>query len=76
MNNSEFIFKFLSKMGCDKVFSIVGGHAMHLNAAQHKIFSTDVIYLHNEQALSMAAESYSRITKRPSIVSVTSGPAH
>ena len=75
MNNSEFIFKFLSKMGCDKVFSIVGGHAMHLNAAQHKIFSTDVIYLHNEQALSMAAESYSRITKRPSIVSVTSGPA-
>ena len=75
MNNSEFIFKFLNKMGCDKVFSIVGGHAMHLNAAQHKVFSTDVIYLHNEQALSMAAESYSRIRKKPSIVSVTSGPA-
>jgi acetolactate synthase-1/2/3 large subunit len=75
MNNSEFIFKFLSKKGCDKVFSIIGGHAMHLNAAQHKIFSTDVIYLHNEQALSMAAESYSRITKKPSIVSVTSAPA-
>lgn len=75
MNNAEFIFSFLKKKGCSKVFSIVGGHAMHLNAAQHKIYNKDVIYFHNEQSLSLAADSYSRIVCKPSIVSVTSGPA-
>lgn len=75
MNNSEFIFNFLKKNKCNKVFSIVGGHAMHLNAAQHKVFGKDVIYFHNEQSLSLAADSYSRISHTPSIVSVTSGPA-
>ncbi len=75
MNNSEFIFNFLKKKGCDKVFSIVGGHAMYLNAAQHKVYGKDVIYFHNEQSLSLAADSYTRILNRPSIVSVTSAPA-
>ena len=68
MNNAEFIFSFLKKKGFSKVFSIVGGHAMHLNAAQHKIFNNDVIYFHNEQSLSLAADSYSRIISKPSIV--------
>lgn len=75
MNNSEFIFSFLKKKGCSKVFSIIGGHAMNLNAAQHKVFKKNVIYFHNEQSLSLAADSYSRIQNKPSIVSVTSGPA-
>ena len=75
MNNAEFIFSFLKKKGCSKVFSIVGGHAMHLNAAQHKIFKKNIIYFHNEQSLSLAADSYSRIQNKPAIVSVTSGPA-
>ena len=51
----EFIFNFFKKKGCSKVFSIVGGHALYLNAAQHKIFKKDVIYFHNEQSLSLAA---------------------
>ena len=38
-------------------------------------FLKDVIYFHNEQSLSLAADSYSRILKKPSIVCVTSGPA-
>ena len=75
MNNSEFIFNFLKEKGCDKVFSIVGGHAMYINAAQHKVYGKDVIYFHNEQSLTLAADSYTRILNRPSIVSVTSAPA-
>ena len=48
---------------------------MYLNAAQHKVYGKDVIYFHNEQSLSLAADSYTRILNRPSIVSVTSAPA-
>ena len=64
MNNSEFIFNFLKEKGCDKVFSIVGGHAMYINAAQHKVYGKDVIYFHNEQSLTLAADSYTRILHR------------
>jgi len=51
----------------------VGGGAMYLNDAIGKA-GIDYICMHHEQALTMAAEAYARITGRPSVCIVTTGP--
>ena len=47
---------------------------MHLNDAFGHSDDVEVIYNHHEQASAMAAEGYTRVTQKPAIVSVTSGP--
>jgi len=46
---------------------------MHLNDSIGKASGISTIYCHHEQACSMAAESYARITKKPALVNVTAG---
>ena len=47
---------------------------MHLNDAFGREPMLDVVCCHHEQACSMAAESYARISNLPAAVNVTSGP--
>lgn len=71
---SDYIARFFLEKGIDTCFSVTGGGAMHLNDSlgHHPNYRT--IYNHHEQASAMAAEGYTRITNKPALVCVTSGP--
>src|SRR5258708_2038030 len=53
---------------------LTGGGAMHLNDAFGRNKNLEVVCCHHEQACSIAAESYYRLTGRPAAVNVTTGP--
>jgi acetolactate synthase-1/2/3 large subunit len=69
---SDFLVKTINKYA-DTVYMVTGGGAMHLNDAFGRS-QMKIVYCHHEQACSIAAESYSRITNKLSIVNVTTGP--
>ena len=68
------IADFLAGKGVTDVFTVTGGGAMHLNDAfgHHPVLKCT--YNHHEQACSIAAEGYARLTGRIAAVCVTSGP--
>ena len=74
LNISDQIARYLKKKGIERVFSVTGGGAMFLNKAFHDVYGNNICYMHHEQACAMAAEGYARITNKPAIVNVTSGP--
>ena len=71
---SDYIARFFLEKGVDTCFSVTGGGAMHLNDSLGHNPSYRTIYNHHEQASAMAAEGYARITNKPALVCVTSGP--
>ena len=71
---SDYIANFLSQKEVNKCFTVTGGGAMHLNDSFGNHPDIDCIYTHHEQACSMAAEGYTRISDKPGLVCVTSGP--
>lgn len=75
MKVSDYIADLLTKHGIDTCFTVTGGGAMHLNDSFGNHKQIKCIYNHHEQACAMAAEGYTRITNKPAIVCVTSGPA-
>ena len=60
--------------GVKHVFTITGGGAMHLNDSFGHKDGLKCIYNHHEQACSIAAEGYARLTGNVALVCVTSGP--
>jgi len=74
MKVSNYISDTLVKAGISRVFSVVGGGAMHLNNALGHQEGLTVTYNHHEQASAMAAECYARIYNRIAAVCVTTGP--
>ncbi len=73
MNGSDYLVKKLVDKGVKHVFMIVGGGAMYLNDAVIKNKKITYICNHHEQASTMAAECYSRITGNIGVVVPTSG---
>ncbi len=53
---------------------VTGGGAMHLNDALSRHADLTAICCHHEQACAMAAEAYCRLSGRPAVVNVTTGP--
>ena len=74
MNNAEFIIKFLLKKDLKTAFGVTGGGAMFLNEAFRRQKDLNFVFMHHEQSAAMAAEAFYRISKKPAILSVTSGP--
>lgn len=74
MRVADYIAQKYVDYGVTKVFSLIGGHAMHLNDAFGNCKDLSVYYTHHEQSAAMAAEAYTRINNEPAIVCVTSGP--
>ena len=74
MKLSDYVFSFIAELGVKDVFAISGGGAMHL--VQSLGMNTELNYIatHHEQAAAMAAESYARISGKPGVALVTSGP--
>lgn len=71
---SDYIAKFLSENGINKLFTVTGGGAMHLNDSFGHSDKLRCIYNHNEQGSAIAAEAYTRLTGELAAVCVTTGP--
>ena len=71
---SDYIASRLVEHGVRDVFMLTGGGAMHLNDALGRAEGLRYICCHHEQALSMAAESYTRLSGKLGVVNVTTGP--
>lgn len=65
---------WLVAQGLDQVFAVTGGGAMFLNQSLGGHPKLKCVFMHHEQACAMAAEAYARITGRPAILMVTTGP--
>lgn len=71
---ADYIAQFLADRGVRHIFMLTGGGAMHLNDALGHEPRMEVVCNHHEQACSMAAEGYARISGRPGVINVTTGP--
>ncbi len=71
---ADIIVESLIENGITDCFSVVGGGAMHLNNAFVLREEIKKVYCHHEQACSMAAEGYAKISGKIAAVCVTSGP--
>jgi len=74
MRLADYVFRTLADRGIRHVFMVSGGGAMHLNDALGRENRLKFICNHHEQACTMAAEGYARITNTPGVACVTSGP--
>jgi acetolactate synthase-1/2/3 large subunit len=74
MKLSDYVAKKVVELGIRDVFMVTGGGSMHLNHSLGTNENLECIFNHHEQAAAMAAESYYRLTNKPALVNVTSGP--
>lgn len=74
MKLSNFVADYLAKADLTDVFMLTGGGAMHLNDSFGKHPQLKTTFMHHEQACAMAAESYARLTQKPAILNITTGP--
>lgn len=72
---SDYISLFLKKIGVKHVFSLAGGHLMHL--MDSFVFKSKIKYIstYHETPASMMTKAYSRATKNYGVLMITSGPA-
>ena len=71
---ADYIARTLAEHGIRHVFMVTGGGAMHLNDAIGRCEGLSYVCCHHEQACSMAADSYFRLSNRLAAVNVTTGP--
>lgn len=71
---ADYIAAVLVEHGVRHIFMLTGGGAMHLNDALGRHAGLRYVCCHHEQALTMAAESYTRLSGRLAAVNVTTGP--
>lgn len=71
---SDYIVEFFEKKGFKTVFLISGGGCIHLIDSVGKSKKLRYICNHHEQACAIAAEAYARVTGRPGLCIVTTGP--
>lgn len=71
---ADYVAARLADAGLTDVFLVTGGGSMHLNDAFGRNKRLRYVACHHEQACAMAAEGYARLTGRPAIVNVTTGP--
>ena len=71
---ADYVAQALAAHGVRHVFMVTGGAAMHLNDAIGRCRGLEYVCVHHEQAASMAAQGYYRLTNRLAAVNVTAGP--
>lgn len=71
---ARYIAEFLVKNGIKDCFMVTGGGAMHLDDAIGHQEGIHCTFNHHEQASSIAAEAYARMTGNIAALCVTSGP--
>ena len=71
---ADYVMDALVTHGVTQAFVVTGGGAMHLNDALGRADSMQWLPCHHEQACAIAAQGYARLTNRPALVQVTTGP--
>lgn len=71
---AKYISEFFVNHGIKDCFMVTGGGAMHLDDAIGHQEGLHCVFNHHEQACAIAAEGYTRMTRRLAAVCVTSGP--
>jgi len=71
---ADYVANTLADHGISDVFMITGGGAMHLNDAIGRCHRLRYVCCHHEQACTIAAQGYYRLTNRLAAVNVTTGP--
>ena len=74
MRLADYVIKFLEEKKIETVFTVSGGGSIFLCDALYKSKKLKYISCHHEQAVSFAAESYSRIKNKPGAAIITTGP--
>lgn len=74
MKVAKYVAEFLVKNGIKDCFMVTGGGAMHLDDALGHQEGLHCVFNHHEQASAIAAEGYTRMTRKLAAVCVTSGP--
>jgi acetolactate synthase-1/2/3 large subunit len=74
MKLSEFVAHSVADHGLTQVFMMTGGGAMHLNDSFGFEPRLRCLFNHHEQACAIAAEGYARVSGRPAVLNVTTGP--
>jgi acetolactate synthase I/II/III large subunit len=72
---SDYVIDRVALEGVDHIFMVSGGGGMFLIDSLGKSSKIKFVCNHHEQACSMAAEAYSRVTGNLGIALVTTGPA-
>ncbi len=70
---SDYVISFLQKNNINNAFLVSGGNLMHLLESV-RVKNMSYLCNHHEQASTMAAEGYSKMTKDIGFAMVTSGP--
>ena len=71
---AKYISQFIVEHGITDCFMVTGGGAMHLDDAIGHQDGIHCTFNHHEQACAIAAEGYTRMTRKLAAVCVTSGP--
>ncbi len=74
MKLSDYVFQFIADKGVKHVFMLPGGGAMHLNDSVGRIPGVEYVCTLHEQAATIAAEAYARVTNNLGVALVTTGP--
>lgn len=74
MTGARIFLECLRKEGVDKIFGYPGGSILHIYDELYKCDFIKHYLVRHEQAAVHAAEGYARITGKPGVVLVTSGP--
>jgi acetolactate synthase I/II/III large subunit len=71
---SDYVMNFIVEQGVKHVFMLPGGGAMHLDDSVGRNPGLEYVCCLHEQACSIAAEAYSRVTGGLGVALVTTGP--
>ena len=74
MKLSDYVIEFVADLGVRHVFMLTGGGAMHLNDSVGACDRIEFVCNLHEQAASMAAETYGKVTGDVGVCLVTTGP--
>lgn len=74
MKLSDYVIQYLEQLGENHMFMLPGGGAMHLNDSLGKSKKIQYVVCLHEQACAVAAEAYARVTNKPGLLMVTTGP--
>ena len=65
MRLADFVVDFLAKKRIKNIFTVSGGGSIFLCDALYKSKKLKYISCHHEQAVSLTAESYTRLKNKP-----------
>jgi len=71
---ADYVANFIANKKIDTVFSIPGGGCIFLSDAFARKSDIQMVANHHEQGCALAAEGYARISQKPGVCLLTSGP--